>query len=89
MKLKNNTHLEGETLKRFVINGVLYYFLHSFKPKRRVCRYWFAYVNPEKPNNTHTFQVNARELSQWLKDEGVSLHDAQQIRYDITGKFGK
>lgn len=88
-KPKSKSHLEGETLKRFVVDGVLHYFLYDFKPKRRIHQYIFAVVDTKNPVMTYTIALSAGKMLKWLRDSGLGMHDAQQIKYDITGQFGK
>lgn len=88
-KTVTKAQLEGETLKRFVIDGVLHYFLYDWKPKRRLHQYVFAVVNTNDKVMAYTITLSASKLLKWLKDLGLGMHDAQQIKYEITGRFGK
>jgi len=87
---KTKAHLEGETLKRFVANGTLYYFLHDFVGKKRksVRQYVWVYLDPET-NAYGAVKVTAHRMLGWLKREGLSASEAQAIKYEICGKFGK
>jgi len=88
-KTPTKSKLEGETLKRFVVNGVIYYFLYDWKPRGRVYRYVFVALDPSSNDLPKIINVTVHSMLRFLKRCGLGMHDAQQIKYDITGTFGK